>query len=169
MNEWSLIPLFWGALIFLLVNAFACLWRGLAGPTLPDRILAANVIGTKTMVVLVLLGLAREQGVWLDVALVYGLLSFTVTLVASRLLETGRMKGHLERVMLANAHALLVSFLVIAGAAFFFIGTLGLLRFPDFYTRVHAVTKCDALGAGWCCSVLRSGTDRTGKACASWP
>ena len=93
MAEWSLIPLFWGALIFLLVNAFACLWRGLAGPTLPDRILAANVIGTKTMVVLVLLGLAREQGVWLDVALVYGLLSFTITLVASRLLETGRIKG----------------------------------------------------------------------------
>ncbi|MFW5926444.1 MAG: monovalent cation/H(+) antiporter subunit G, partial [Wenzhouxiangella sp.] len=24
----------------------------------------------------------------------------------------------------------------------------GLLRLPDFYTRVHAVTKCDALGAG---------------------
>jgi len=93
MNEWSLIPLFWGALIFLLINAFACLWRGLAGPTLPDRILAANVIGTKTMVVLVLLGLAREQGIWLDVALVYGLLSFTVTLVAGRLLETGQLKG----------------------------------------------------------------------------
>lgn len=93
MNEWSLIPLFWGTLVFLLINAFACLWRGLAGPTLPDRILAANVIGTKTMVVLVLLGLAREQGIWLDVALVYGLLSFTVTLVAGRLLETGRLKG----------------------------------------------------------------------------
>lgn len=93
MNDWSLIPLFWGTLIFLLINAFACLWRGLAGPTLPDRILAANVIGTKTMVVLVLLGLAREQGIWLDVALVYGLLSFTVTLVAGRLLETGRLKG----------------------------------------------------------------------------
>lgn len=93
MTEWSLIPLFWGILIFLLINAFACLWRALAGPTLPDRILAANVIGTKTMVVLVLLGLAREQGIWLDVALVYGLLSFTVTLVAGRLLETGRLKG----------------------------------------------------------------------------
>lgn len=97
MNEWSLTPLFWGTLIFLLINAFACLWRGLAGPTLPDRILAANVIGTKTMVVLVLLGLAREQGVWLDVALVYGLLSFTVTLLAGRLLETGRLKGTWEQ------------------------------------------------------------------------
>ncbi|MBS3743495.1 MAG: cation:proton antiporter [Wenzhouxiangellaceae bacterium] len=93
MTDWSPASLFWAVVIFLLINAFACLWRGLAGPTLPDRILAVNVIGTKTMVVLVLLGLAREQGIWLDVALVYGLLSFTVTLVASRLLETGLLKG----------------------------------------------------------------------------
>jgi len=50
--------------------------------------------------------------------------------------------------MLTALHALLAGFLVIAGAAFFFVGTMGLLRFPDFYTRVHAVTKCDALGAG---------------------
>ncbi|RFF28028.1 MULTISPECIES: monovalent cation/H+ antiporter complex subunit F [unclassified Wenzhouxiangella] len=85
--------LLWGTILFLLVNAFVCLWRALAGPTLPDRILAANVIGTKTLVVLVLLGLALDQGLWLDVALVYGLLSFTVTLVFSRFLETGRIRG----------------------------------------------------------------------------
>ncbi len=74
-----------------MVNAFACLARALAGPTLPDRILAANVVGTKTLVVLVLLGLALDQGLWLDVALVYGLLSFVITLVFGRLLETGRI------------------------------------------------------------------------------
>jgi multicomponent Na+:H+ antiporter subunit G len=34
------------------------------------------------------------------------------------------------------------------GAAFFLAGTLGLLRLPDFYARVHAVTKCDTVGAG---------------------
>ena len=34
------------------------------------------------------------------------------------------------------------------GAAFFLIGTLGLLRFPDFYSRAHATTKCDTVGAG---------------------
>jgi multicomponent Na+:H+ antiporter subunit F len=85
--------LLWAVMIFLLVNAFACLWRAVTGPTLPDRILAANVIGTKTVVVLVLLGLVLEQGLWIDVALVYGLLSFTITLVFSRLLETGRIRG----------------------------------------------------------------------------
>ena len=34
------------------------------------------------------------------------------------------------------------------GALFFLIGTIGLLRFPDVYTRLHAATKCDTLGLG---------------------
>jgi multicomponent Na+:H+ antiporter subunit G len=38
--------------------------------------------------------------------------------------------------------------LAAAGALFFLAGTLGLLRLPDFYSRVHAVTKCDTVGAG---------------------
>jgi multicomponent Na+:H+ antiporter subunit G len=42
----------------------------------------------------------------------------------------------------------LVIVLGLAGAAFFLAGTLGLLRLPDFYTRVHAVAKCDTVGAG---------------------
>ena len=35
-----------------------------------------------------------------------------------------------------------------AGAFFFVAGTLGLLRFPDVYSRLHAVTKADTLGLG---------------------
>lgn len=38
--------------------------------------------------------------------------------------------------------------LLIAGAAFFLSGTLGLLRFPDVYTRLHALTKADNVGLG---------------------
>lgn len=34
------------------------------------------------------------------------------------------------------------------GAFFFFAGTVGLLRFPDVYTRLHALTKADGLGIG---------------------
>jgi monovalent cation/proton antiporter MnhG/PhaG subunit len=34
------------------------------------------------------------------------------------------------------------------GAFFFLVGTVGLLRLPDFYSRTHAATKCDTLGAG---------------------
>jgi multicomponent Na+:H+ antiporter subunit G len=37
------------------------------------------------------------------------------------------------------------------GAFFFLVGTTGLLRMPDIFTRLHPSTKCDTLGA---CSVL---------------
>lgn len=38
--------------------------------------------------------------------------------------------------------------LLIAGGIFFLAGTLGLLRFPDVYTRLHALTKADNVGLG---------------------
>ncbi len=38
--------------------------------------------------------------------------------------------------------------LTLLGALFFFAGTLGLLRFPDVYTRLHALTKADNVGLG---------------------
>ncbi|WP_205849095.1 monovalent cation/H(+) antiporter subunit G [Natronospirillum operosum] len=38
--------------------------------------------------------------------------------------------------------------LLLCGAFFFIAGTVGLLRFPDIYCRLHAVTKADTLGLG---------------------
>jgi len=38
--------------------------------------------------------------------------------------------------------------LFIGGAFFFLVGTLGLIRMPDVFCRMHATTKCDTLGAG---------------------
>jgi len=38
--------------------------------------------------------------------------------------------------------------LLIAGGLFFLAGTLGLLRFPDTYSRLHALTKADNVGLG---------------------
>jgi len=83
----------WGVAILLLVNAFLCIYRAYRGPTVVDRILAVNIIGTKTLVVLVLLAFVFRSSFYLDVAVVYGLLNFVVTLAASRFLETGRLKG----------------------------------------------------------------------------
>lgn len=37
---------------------------------------------------------------------------------------------------------------LLAGAPFFLSGTVGLLRFPDIYTRLHALTKADNVGLG---------------------
>ena len=49
---------------------------------------------------------------------------------------------------------------VIAGCLFFAAGTLGLLRFPDTLSRLHALTKADNVGLGCICLGLavRDGT-----------
>jgi len=35
-----------------------------------------------------------------------------------------------------------------SGVFFFFVGVVGLVRMPDVFTRMHATTKCDTMGAG---------------------
>lgn len=44
--------------------------------------------------------------------------------------------------------SLLVETLLVVGLAFVLTGVIGILRLPDFYTRLHAAGKCDTLGVG---------------------
>lgn len=88
-----MITLFWAVATFLLVMSAACLWRADVGPTIQDRVLAGNVVGTKTLVVLVLLAVIGGHAFLIDVAIVYGLLNFVITIAATRLIETGRLGG----------------------------------------------------------------------------
>jgi multicomponent Na+:H+ antiporter subunit G len=48
-----------------------------------------------------------------------------------------------------NALEILTAVLILVGAAFFLAGTVGLLRFPDLHSRIHALTKADNLGLGF--------------------
>jgi len=48
--------------------------------------------------------------------------------------------------LLLNGATILLS---LAGALFCLAGTVGLLRFPDTFTRLHAITKADNLGLGF--------------------
>ncbi len=50
--------------------------------------------------------------------------------------------------------------LIIIGLVFFLSGTVGLIRFPDIYTRLHALTKADNVGLGCvvCGLALQSGS-----------
>jgi multicomponent Na+:H+ antiporter subunit G len=43
---------------------------------------------------------------------------------------------------------LIASILMLAGLVFFLVGSIGLLRLPDLYSRLHALTKADNLGLG---------------------
>jgi multicomponent Na+:H+ antiporter subunit G len=47
-----------------------------------------------------------------------------------------------------NAGEWISALLITAGALFFLAGSVGLLRFPDVLTRLHALTKADNLGLG---------------------
>jgi len=67
--------------LFLLTNLVAGLWRVLRGPSLADRMLAAQLFGTTAVAVLVLLGQAEDAPALYDVALVFALLA-AVTAVA---------------------------------------------------------------------------------------
>ena len=70
------------ALVLLMVLS---LLRTVIGPTILDRILGGNVIGTKTTVLLLLIGLLYENlAMFVDIAIAYALLNFIATLGATK-------------------------------------------------------------------------------------
>ena len=64
--------------------AVAMLYRAVKGPTNQDRVLAVNVLGTNTVVILALLGAALGEPWFLDIALVYALLNFLMSIAISK-------------------------------------------------------------------------------------
>jgi multicomponent Na+:H+ antiporter subunit F len=62
-----------------------CLYRVVYGPGIFNRLIGTSVIGTKTLVILVLIGfLYRRIDMFVDISLVYALLNFIVTLAAAK-------------------------------------------------------------------------------------
>jgi len=71
--------------IALVVLMILSLLRALIGPTILDRILGGNVIGTKTTVLLLLIGLLYDDlGMFVDISIAYALLNFIATLGATK-------------------------------------------------------------------------------------
>ena len=64
---------------------FLALIRAIIGPTALDRILGVNVIGTKTVVLLLIIGFIYQRAdMFVDIAIAYALLNFIATVAASR-------------------------------------------------------------------------------------
>ncbi len=83
-----------GIILVLLMGL--SLVRTVLGPTILDRILGGNVIGTKTTVLLLLIGLLYENlGMFVDIALAYALLNFIATLGAAKFFLR-RLEVHLD-------------------------------------------------------------------------
>lgn len=77
--------------IFMTTGILLCfllllvLYRTIMGPTIIDRIMGANIIGTKTTILLVIIGLIYGRvEMFVDIALAYAMLNFIVTIAVSR-------------------------------------------------------------------------------------
>ena len=76
---------FMGASIALCLIIFLSLYRAVFGPTVFDRIVGAGFVGTKTAVLLVLIGfIYKRLDMFVDLALVYSILNFIGTVIVSK-------------------------------------------------------------------------------------
>lgn len=83
----DMITFFIWAGVALLIMMVPVFYRLHIGPTAIDRIVAVNVIGTKTAILLVFVGTifpGQRIGMFVDFALAYGLLNFIGSLAAAR-------------------------------------------------------------------------------------
>lgn len=67
------------------------LYRVVAGPGVFNRTAAVNVIGTKTIILLVVIGYYFERPYFFDIALLYAMINFIGTLVFAKYLERGNL------------------------------------------------------------------------------
>ena len=75
----------------LLLCVVIALVRVIKGPTAPDRVVGLDTINTIVIVSMVIFGLAAGSVIYIDVAIVYALLSYISTLFIAKYLEGGDM------------------------------------------------------------------------------
>ena len=87
-----------GAAIIISLNSFVCLCRAIKGPTIQDRVLVINIVGSKALIILVLIAFIFKRSFFLDAAILLVLLNFIVIVVVSRYLEvSGREVNQTDR------------------------------------------------------------------------
>ena len=73
----------------ILVTISLALARAFLGPTVYDRILAINMVGTKTVLLIAVFAVLSERTDMLDIALTYALINFIVVVAVLKLVEQG--------------------------------------------------------------------------------
>jgi multicomponent Na+:H+ antiporter subunit F len=81
--------MFEGATIAVLAALALAVWRALVGPTVFDRLLAANAIGTGTILLLALFGFLTGRPEFLDIGILYALLNMIGTLAVLKFFRYG--------------------------------------------------------------------------------
>ena len=73
----------------VLITAFIILplFRLIVGPTIPDKVIALDTINTYIVAAMILFGAAFEEIIYIDIAIVYALLSYITTLYIAKFIE----------------------------------------------------------------------------------
>ena len=85
-----MIDAFMLTLMLLIISIVVALVRVVFGPTVPDRVVGLDTINTIVIASMVIFGAASKEVIYIDVAIVYALLSFVSTLFIAKYLEGGR-------------------------------------------------------------------------------
>ena len=85
----QLVLTYLGILAFLFIPVVLAIIRVVKGPTAPDRIVGLDTINTLVIVSMVIFGVISKSVIYIDVAIVYALLSFISTLFIAKYLEGG--------------------------------------------------------------------------------
>lgn len=72
------------ALFILAVMAILCLIRAIIGPTIADRLVAVNMMGTMVMVIIAILAVKMNEGYLVDICLIYAMISFLAVVVLTK-------------------------------------------------------------------------------------
>ena len=89
--------MFAAAMLGVLVTMVLALIRAGLGPTVYDRILAINMFGTKTILLIAVGGFLFKRPDWLDIALVYGLVNFAGTITVCKFVRYGNLASDEKR------------------------------------------------------------------------
>lgn len=73
----------------ILVTMALALVRAVKGPSIYDRILAANMFGTKTVLIIAVLGFLMGRPEFMDIALVYALINFVSIIAVLKVFKYG--------------------------------------------------------------------------------
>ena len=76
--------LLWGSLTVLAVSLCFCLFRAVTGPRFADRIVAVNIISTKCIIIIAVIGVLSGLDYLLDIAVVYAMIGFLSVVVLSK-------------------------------------------------------------------------------------
>ncbi len=65
--------------------ALICLYRGIFGPTVIDRIIGVGAVGTKTLIILLLMGFIYHRiDMFVDISLLYAIINFIGVIIFSK-------------------------------------------------------------------------------------